>query len=550
MNKSDPSSTKLSSPSSDLTHFTQPRTHGSVSISMLALIGSLAAACTCTSALAQAATANPVATTTPAAASSSSAPTQSASDLLAADPDVAAAVRISNAFKKVAAKVTPAVVNISATRGGEVLPSRPRNQQQVDPQDEFFRRFFGDGGGQPGGVPRGPQNGPMRTPQSTSFGSGVIVTSDGYILTNNHVIEGGREIKVTLSDGTDRIAKLIGTDANTDIAVLKVDGTGYAHATLGDSEQLSVGEWVLAIGNPFQFSQSVSSGVVSAKGRHMNNSGGPRAMYEDFIQTDAAVNPGNSGGPLVNLRGEVIGINSAIYTRSGGYMGISFAVPSNIASDVMEQLQTKGKVVSGWLGVDTQTLDPKTAESLGVPDKKGVVIAGVIDDSPAAAAGLKLEDVILEINGRPTPTPQALRSVVKLLGPGKTVPIKLVRAGKAETVNVILGDRVAADIKAGEIPADSNKLGLGLATLTPAVAKEKYRAPTLRGMIVVDVAENSRAAQIGIQNDDVLVQLSGRAITDVASFNAALQDAESRGSARLVVRRGSANLIATVSLRE
>ena len=550
MNKSNPPDANPFPVSTDLCCAPQARAYGSVTASMLALLGSLAAACSCTSALAQAATANPVATTTPAAPGSSSTSTPSASDLLANDPDVVAALRISNAFKKVAAKVTPAVVNISATRGGEALPSRPRNQQQVDPQEEFFRRFFGDGGGQPGGPFGGQPNGPMRTPQSTSFGSGVIVTSDGYILTNNHVIEGGREIKVTLSDGTDRIAKLIGTDANTDIAVLKVDGTGYAHATLGDSEQLSVGEWVLAVGNPFQFSQSVSSGVVSAKGRHIDNSGGPRAMYEDFIQTDAAINPGNSGGPLVNLRGEVIGINSAIYTRSGGYMGISFAVPSNIAADVMEQLQTKGKVISGWLGVDTQTLDPKTAESLGVPDKKGVVIAGVIDDSPAAVAGLKLEDVILEINGRPTPTPQALRSVVKLLGPGKTVPVKLIRAGKAETVSVILGDRAAADIKAGEIASDSNKLGLGLTTLTPAIAKEKYRAPALRGMIVVDVAENSRAAQIGIQNDDVLVQLSGRAITDVASFNAALQDAEKRGSARLVVRRGTANLIATVSLRD
>jgi serine protease Do len=504
--------------------------------SLLALVGAL---CCCSAALAQAPA------KVAAGGSGGAAPASpSASETLAADPDVAAALRISSAFKKVAAQVTPAVVNITASKGGEVIPGRPRGQQ-MDPQEEFFRRFFG-------GDPFGQQDGPRRTPQSTSFGSGVIVTADGYVLTNNHVIEGGREIKVTLTDGTDRVAKLIGTDPNTDIAVLKIDSngtaTGYPHATLGDSDAISVGEWVLAVGNPFQFSSSVTSGIVSAKGRQIDT-GARRMMYEDFIQTDAAVNPGNSGGPLVNLKGEVIGINTAIYTRSGGFMGISFAVPSNVAGGIMDQLLANGKVASGWLGVEMQALDEKTAESLGVTDRKGVLVSGVTEESPAQVAGLKVEDVVVEINGRPTPNPNSLRSLVGVIGPGKAVPVKVIRAGKVETLTVTLGDRAAAAAKTGEVLPESNKLGLGLATLTPEQAREKFNDRRLRGMLVTDVAEGSPAAQIGLQPDDLLVQLSGRQVTDLKSFTDAMEEAQKRGSARLVIRRGNSNLIATVSLR-
>lgn len=479
------------------------------------------------------------------ATASSPANTSAAAEVnpLASDPDVAAVLRISEAFKKIAKQVTPAVVNVTATKGGEVVPGRPRGQQ-IDPQEEFFRRFFGDQ------MPGNPfDNGPRRTPQSTSFGSGVIVSADGYILTNNHVIEGGREIKVTLADGKDLKANLIGTDPNTDIAVLKIDGSGFAHAAMGDSDSISVGEWVLAVGNPFQFSQSVTSGIVSAKGRQIDSGNARRMMYEDFIQTDAAVNPGNSGGPLINLKGEVIGINSAIYTRSGGFMGISFAVPSNIASGVMSQLVATGRVSSGWLGVEMQPLDPKTAESLGVEDKKGVVVLNVTEDSPASAAGLKVEDVIVELNGRPTPTPAALRSVVTLLGPGKSVPVKFIRAGKAETTTVTLGDSTAAATKRGEIIATSNKLGLGLEPLNAEKAKTLFNDPKLKGMLVTDVADNSLAAQVGIQENDLLVQLSGKPVSDAKTFLDAIADAEKRGSARMVIRRGNTNLIATVGLR-
>lgn len=475
--------------------------------------------------------------------------TEPASKALENDPDVQAAMRFSRAFEKIAKAVTPAVVNITATKGGEVVDNSKRGQQpqrRMDPQEEFMRRFFGEQFG--GADPFGGGGGPQQTPQSTSFGSGVIVTADGYVLTNNHVVEGARSVKVTLANNRNFDAKVIGADAATDIAVLKLDGQNFAHIPLGNSDNVNIGETVLAIGNPFQLSHTVTSGIISAKGRQIDN-GQQRSMrYEDFLQTDAAVNPGNSGGPLVNLKGEVIGINTAIFSRSGGYMGISFAIPSNLAQGVMDQLVSTGKVSRGWLGVGVQTLDENTAKSLGLDETKGVVITAVTEGGPADGAGVKAEDVVVEINGRATPNADALRTVVATLGPGKTVPIKLYRGAEQRTIEVKLGDAAQAMVAQGTIPAESNKLGLSLTELTPEVIREMRLDRRTRGLLVKEVAAGSLAEQVGMQPDDILVQLSGQQLTDANSFQQAMKLAEQRGSARLVVRRGRTDLIATVML--
>jgi serine protease Do len=323
-------------------------------------------------------------------------------------------------FVEVAKTTKPAVVNISTTK---VIRFR---EAPLSPffHDPFFRRFFGEELFREFRAPR--------ERREQSLGSGVIVNQDGYIITNNHVVERASEIRVLLGDKREFKGKVVATDPRTDVAVVKISGDHLPTIPWGDSDRLQVGEWVLAIGNPFGLNQTVTAGIISATGRA--NVG--IADYEDFIQTDAAINPGNSGGALVNARGELIGINTAIFSRSGGYMGIGFAIPSNMAREVMEALVQKGKVVRGWLGVQIQTVTPELAKKFGLQERQGVLVGAVSEKSPAQDAGIKRGDIILEFGGKRIEDPEQLRKEVAHTGPGKKVPVKIWRNGKEMVLSV------------------------------------------------------------------------------------------------------------------
>ena len=327
---------------------------------------------------------------------------------------------VGGAFVEVTKATKPAVVNISTTkvvrfRGAPYSPFF---------NDPFFRRFFGDDFFREFRAPR--------EQREQSLGSGVIVSQDGYIVTNNHVVEGASEIRVLVGDQREFKGRVVATDPRTDVAVVKIAGHGLPTIPWGDSDRLQVGEWVLAIGNPFGLNQTVTAGIISATGRA--NVG--IADYEDFIQTDAAINPGNSGGALVNVRGELIGINTAIFSRSGGYMGIGFAIPSNMVREVMEDLIKRGKVTRGWLGVHIQLLAPDLAKKFGLKEAHGVLVGEVSGGSPAAKAGMNRGDVILELAGKRVEDPEHLRNEVARTEPGKRIPVKIWRGGKEMILQV------------------------------------------------------------------------------------------------------------------
>jgi serine protease Do len=328
-------------------------------------------------------------------------------------------------FVQVAKTVKPAVVNILATsssRGSE-------GPHGAVPDDPFFHRFFGDEWFRRFEAPR--------THKERSLGSGVIVQSDGLIMTNNHVVNQADDIKVFLSDKREFKAKLIGTDTKTDLAVVKIDADGLQTVRWADSDRLEVGELVLAVGNPFGLNQTVTMGIVSAVGRASMGI----AEYEDFIQTDAAINPGNSGGPLVNVRGEVVGINTAIFSRSGGNMGIGFAVPSNLAHSVLEQLVRGGRVVRGWLGVSIQELSPELAAQFGLESTAGVLVSDVVEDSPAKKAGFERGDVVVEYDGKAVENPTQLRNAVAQTPIGKRVTVKVVRDKAPKSIEVTISEQ-------------------------------------------------------------------------------------------------------------
>ena len=326
-------------------------------------------------------------------------------------------------FVEIAKLVKPAVVNIAATRSGKSGDS-PHGSPLEDP---FFRKFFGDEF-----LKRDTPH--QREPKERGQGSGVIVEANGLIITNNHVVNKADEIRVFLSDKREFKGKLIGTDAKTDVAIVKIEATGLPTVPWADSDQLEVGEYVLAVGSPFGLTQTVTMGIVSAVGRASMGI----AEYEDFIQTDAAINPGNSGGALVNVRGELVGINTAIFSQSGGSMGIGFAVPSNLSRAVMDQLVRTGKVVRGWLGVAIQDLTPELASQFGITDTKGVLVSDVMADSPAKKAGFERADVIVEYDGKSMDSPTHLRNAVAQTPIGKKVSVKLIRDKKPKTIELVI----------------------------------------------------------------------------------------------------------------
>lgn len=436
-------------------------------------------------------------------------------------------------FVPVVKAVTPAVVNISTTR----VVKAPGGGEQMAPfmDDPFFRQFFGEEFYRRFQMPR--------DRKENSLGSGVIVSSDGYIVTNNHVIAKADEIRVLLNDKREFTGKVVGTDPKTDIAVIKINAKDLPSVPWGDSDKLEVGEFILAIGNPFALNSTVTMGIVSAVGRA--NVG--IADYEDFIQTDAAINPGNSGGALVNTRGELVGINTAIFSRSGGYMGIGFAVPANMTRSVMDSLIKNGKVTRGWLGVSIQEVNQDLAKQFGLNETKGALVSEVIADSPAAAAGLKPGDVIVAFDGKPIDGPAVLRNIVAQTSVGKTAKVDVLRDNKRQTFNVKITEQpkeiAQADgdetIQGEESGNQSPLAGLEVRNLTPDIARQLGLPPGTKGVVVTGLAPDSAAAGAGVEPGDVILEINRqpvRSVADVKRISAKLSKKE--GALLLINRRG------------
>ena len=430
----------------------------------------------------------------------------------------------------IAEKRVESVVNISSEK---VVKMRGQ-QRGFGPffNDPFFRHFFGPGFGSPQQMPR--------ERREKSLGSGVIVSEDGVILTNNHVVEKADKIHVTLADGREFKAKVIGTDPETDVGVLKLEGDDVKNLTtipFGNSEKLRLGDVVLAIGNPFGVGQTVTMGIVSAKGRA--NVG--IVDYEDFIQTDAAINPGNSGGALVDMEGNLVGINTAIITRSGGYQGIGFAIPSNMAKSIMDSLVNHGKVIRGWLGVAIQDVDQNLADALGLSTTKGVLIGDVTEDSPADKGGIKRGDVILRIDGEEVDSTGKLRNLIAVAGAKAEVKLEILRDGKKKTLEVTLGEKESSEEEA-EIDEDEGALGgLTLGSLS-ADARKKFQIPDRlkNGVVVTDVARGSPAARAGFRPGDVIRELNRKSVKSVSEFTKNYKKA--KGSIAILIQRGSHTL--------
>ncbi|MFZ0257751.1 MAG: DegQ family serine endoprotease [Gammaproteobacteria bacterium] len=428
----------------------------------------------------------------------------------------------SKAFSAIARQVSPSVVFIQAesTREGAVVRPSPSPFGEEWPfGEDLFKRFFGD---EFPGIPR--RETPQGQRHAVSQGSGFVFAMEGrslpdktYILTNNHVVEGADKIRVQFNDGRELNAKVKGTDPKSDIAVIEIDTGGLPALPLGDSSTLEVGEWVVAFGNPFGLSDTLTVGVVSAKGRTTLGI----SDYEDFIQTDAAINPGNSGGPLVNLSGKVVGINTAIFSRSGGYMGVGFAIPVNLAKGVANQLIERGEVTRGYLGIVIQPLTSDLAQSFGIEDQQGILIAQVTEDSPAAKAGLKVGDIVVGYQGKPVTEVGNFRNRVALTPPDSQEQLTIVRAGQRRDVTVRIGKLSEEKVVAQGSAQGEGKLGLTVQTLTPELARQ-FDAKPGEGVVVTDVAAGSIAAMAGIRRGAVILEVDRKAVNSAAEFKQAL----------------------------
>ncbi|WP_291992746.1 DegQ family serine endoprotease [Candidatus Accumulibacter sp. ACC003] len=445
-------------------------------------------------------------------------------------------------FTELVEKNGAAVVNVStmqtARAGGRGALPFPFDED--DPMYDFFRRFIPRQPGAPG-TPGAP-----REFESRSLGSGFIVSSDGYILTNAHVVDAADEIVVRLTDKRELKARVIGADKRTDVALIKIEATGLPTVRLGDPGVLKVGEWVVAIGSPFGFDNSVTAGIVSAKGRSL-----PQESYVPFIQTDVAVNPGNSGGPLFNLRGEVVGINSQIYSRSGGFMGISFAIPIDVAMDVQAQLRASGKVSRGRIGVVIQDVTKDLAESFGLPQATGAVVNAVEKGGPAEKAGVELGDVILKFDGKTVSGSSELPRMVGASKPGSKVSMQLWHQGASREVTVVIGeipDEKPAMRRAGNAkPAERavNRLGLVVSELT---AEQKRELKVDGGLVIDDIRSN--AARADLRPGDVILAIIARgqstAVKSVDQLNKLLAPFDKLANVTLLVRRGEQQTFVTI----
>jgi serine protease Do len=420
----------------------------------------------------------------------------------------------------------PAVVNISTKRVEErVQLQSPFGNRSPFGGDDPFQQFFKQFG----------QQQPRRSVRS--MGSGFVINPAGYIVTNNHVVEGATDIRVKIDDGRELTGKVVGRDPKTDLALLKVEAAGLPVIPLGDSSQLQVGEPVMAIGNPFGLERTVTTGIVSATGRVIGQ--GP---YDDFIQTDASINPGNSGGPLINTRGQAVGINAAIFSQSGGSVGIGFAIPVNQAKAVVTQLAASGKVTRGWLGVTIQPLTPELAQGFNVKDGTGALVAGVQDKSPAARAGIKAGDVITQYDGRKVSTSADLPKLVAATAVGRQVPVTVVRGGRPVTLDVTIAQMDEPDQPAvAQAEEEKSPLGLTVETVTPSVARElKLSEP--RGVVVRGVRSGSPAENAGIQAGDVITEVNHEAVADAAQMKRVLAKHPKGAPVVVMIHRNGTNL--------
>jgi len=412
-----------------------------------------------------------------------------------------------DSFTQLAEMVGPAVVNIRTVKtikdGGPVFrqfrrgPWGPEN-----PFRDFFDRFFGDE--------------MQREFKQPSLGSGFIIDEEGFVVTNNHVIEGAEQIKVKLDDESEFDAEVIGRDASTDIALLKIKADrDLPRAILGDSEALKIGQWVVAIGSPFGLERTVTAGIVSAKGRVIGS--GP---YDDFIQTDASINPGNSGGPLINMQGEVVGINTAI-VASG--QGIGFAIPINLAKGIIAQLKSEGEVTRGWLGVAIQDLSNEMADYYGVESKEGVFVADVFKGDPADQAGIRAKDIILEVNGKKIESSRQLTSMIASLDVGKTATVKILRNGKEKIITVKLARRDETKIASREpLQEQGEEMGIRVSDMTPEIA-QRFNISETTGVIVMGVDPDSKGAEADVRAGDIIKEINHKAIESVEDYRAILK---------------------------
>jgi serine protease Do len=434
------------------------------------------------------------------------------------------AIKTPLSFSDLAEKVKPAVVNISTSktykgRGGQAIPFG-----RSPFGDDFFDRFFGDN--------------PQRDFKQRSLGSGFIISNDGYIFTNNHVVEQADKILVKVSDGKEYEAKIIGTDAKTDIALIKIKtSNSLPMVEIGDSDKVRVGEWVIAIGNPFGLEQTVTAGIVSAKGRVIG--AGP---YDNFIQTDASINPGNSGGPLFNMEGKVIGINTAIVAQG---QGIGFAIPVNMAKSILADLKTKGKVTRGWLGISVQDISDDMAKNLNQASKNGALVADVFPGDPADKAGIKVGDIITEINGKVVKDTHELLLTIATLHVGDKASIKVLRDGKEILCAVIVSERKDQQ-EVAAVRASKGHYGIAAQEITPEIARQLGIAKD-SGVIVTDVENGSPADAVGIQPQDLIVQVNKLKVKSIKEYNKEMTKAAEKKSVTLLVKRGKSSFF--VALR-
>ena len=437
--------------------------------------------------------------------------------------------RTGKAMAEVTSAVKPAIVNISTTRTVKI--SGGTNPFLDDP---FFKRFFGDNFG-------GKKH--PKEQKSSGLGSGVIVSSDGYIITNYHVVKDADEIKVLMSDKKEYDGKVIGSDPKTEISIVKIEATGLPTVSWGNSDLLQVGEVVLAVGNPYGLNQTVTMGIVSALGRA--NVG--IADYEDFIQTDAAINPGNSGGALVNVKGELVGINTAIYSTSGGYQGIGFAIPSNMVKSVMNSLIKTGKVVRGWLGVSIQKITPDLAKQFNLKDEIGALVGDVVEKSPAEKAGLKRGDVIIEYDGKKIEEPYILRNMVANTSPGEEHQVKVLRDDKTLNIQVKIGDLpvdAQEEIVSGEY--ENVMKGITVQDMTPEISQKLKIPERIKGVIVSDIAEDSVAAGVLAQGD-AIQEINRKKVGDTKNYQEIVSKIKKDEDVLLLVYRRGTSLFVTLS---
>jgi len=424
-------------------------------------------------------------------------------------------------FTDLAKKMKPSVINIRSTKlvkhpgRGFLGPFGPKSPFRDFFEDEFFERFFGE-------------SPPKEFPQN-SLGSGFIIDEQGYILTNNHVIEKADKIKVLLSDEEEFDAEVVGRDPKTDIALIKIESTKPLQpVTMGDSDKLQVGEWVIAIGNPFGLEHTVTAGIVSAKGRVIGS--GP---YDDFIQTDASINPGNSGGPLINMRGEVVGINTAIIA---GGQGIGFATPINMAKQIVPQLKEKGEVTRGWLGVMIQKVTPELANQFGLETSEGALVAQVMEESPAKKAGIKREDVILEFDHQKIHKMSELPRIVANTPVGKRVEVKVIRQGREEKLTVVVGELKEEKVAMARGFATEKELGLTVQDLTPEIAKHLGLSEKA-GVLVSEVKVGSPAHEAGIRRGDIIQEIDRQPIQDLEGYRGQMDKLKGKDDILMLIQR-------------